>query len=155
MNWDKVNDFGHYGIFGEEDALYPEVRLMLQEELDSNNNFDTGWHGFKEQCESMRIQADQRGILIGVHNYMDEIPDLIFDIDGSEKLTDDQVNRIKDLWNEEYVVSTEIIDYEWVTRDSTVKDIMIKASDLCCRNDAYLEDCFQFLEQLVKDALLD
>lgn len=48
-DFSQFYNFGHYGIFEEEDALYPEVRGMLKEALVSDEDFNTGWGSFKKR----------------------------------------------------------------------------------------------------------
>ena len=83
-SFEDICDFGHYGIFDEEEALYPEVRIMLKEALESEGDFNTGWHGFKKECQSMCVGANGDTITVSVAVFMGDPEDLMFDFDHED-----------------------------------------------------------------------
>lgn len=151
--WDEVYDFGHYGIFDEPDCFYDDARELLDHDLKSGKDFDTGWHGFKKEIESMRIYAYGDNIFIEVWVGMDEMPELIYDCDGGEDLTEEQVELVEDIWNDELWTKTENTHEIRVPRNSTIEDIVKAASEVRDEIDSELDECFKFLEGTVKGIL--
>lgn len=137
-DFSQFYDFGHYGIFEEEDALYPEVRELLKKALASDEDFDTGWGSFKKEIESIRIQAIGDTIIVSVSESMDEIPDLIYDCDNVDDLTDDEIDELVDCW---YLgdYSTDTDRDAYIDRDSSLEDILRVATKL-------INECHEFLE---------
>lgn len=145
FDFGKFYDFGHYGIFNKEDALYPEVREMLEEALKSGEDFDTGWGSFKKEIESIRIQAIDDVILLSVSCSMDDMPELIYDCENSEDLSDHEMDLILDDWdNSDYTTDTE--GERELPRNCTVLDIMKAATDICNECNTFLEEGFRFVQ---------
>ena len=144
-DFSQFYNFGHYGIFGEGDALYPEVRGMLKEALVSDEDFNTGWGCFKKEIESIRIQAIGDTIIVSVCESMDDIPDLIYDCDNSDDLTDDEIDELVDYWD--------ISDYKtytyrdaYIDRNSSLKDILKVATKLINECHDFLEAGFKYMQ---------
>lgn len=150
-NWEDFYDFGHYGIFDEENCFYPEVLERLKADLASGKNFDSGWGGFKKELQDIRIQAVGDEITVSVSAYMDDVEDLIFDCENSDDLTDDDVNYILQLWHENIDATTETKETETIPRNGTVKDIVRCATELAKICDATLTDSFYYMQMYVND----
>lgn len=151
--WDEVNDFGHYGIFDEPYYFYDDVKEMIENDLRSGKDFDTGWHGFKKEIEAIRIHAVGDVICIGVYGGMDEMPELIYDCDGAEKLTEEQEEKIQHIWDLELWTKTEDVRKIEVSRNSTINEIVKAATKALREIDSELKECFEFLEGTVKEML--
>lgn len=140
----NFDDWGSWGI-GD---FYPGNEKKLKDAIESGEDFDTGWHGFKKEVQSMRIEKDHRGIEVSVHAEMDdafEQMDLFTDFLTSEELeriTDEQVEEIRDyLYMTDF--SCEVTDSETIDRDSDFDKIMETASKV--RGECYktLNDNFK------------
>lgn len=82
MPW-MFNRFDDWGKWpGEYDD---EVYEGLKAKVESGDNFDTGWHGWREECQSMRIIKANDEVLVMCSQEMDEARDLIFDITTEEE----------------------------------------------------------------------
>lgn len=146
-SFEDIDDFGRYGIFGEECALYPEARDMLNEALESEGDFNTGWHGFKKECQSMCVVAYGDTIIVSVAVFMDDPEDLMFDFDHGE-LTDEQVDEVLDMWwNSEY--STELDASREIPRNSSLIDIMKAATEMADELNDELEVGFAAMQDFV------
>lgn len=144
-DFNQFYDFGHYGIFEEEDTFYPEVRKLLKEALASGEDFDTGWGSFKKEIESIRIQAIGDTIIVSVSESMDEIPDLIYDCDNADDLTDDEIDELVDCW---YLgdYSTDTDRDAYIDRDSSLEDILKVATKLVNECHDFLEAGFKYMQ---------
>ena len=139
FDFDVFYDFGHYGIFAEEDALYPEVRELLKKALESGEDFDTGWGSFKKEIECIRIQAIGDTITVSVSCSMDEMPNLVYDCENVEELTDEEIEEVVNNWYlSDY--TTDAFADDVLPRNSSLLDILEVASKLA-------EDCNEFLEE--------
>lgn len=154
MKWDDINNFGHWGIFDEECALYPEALSLLKQDLAGTEPFDTMWHMFKKECQSMRIVADNEKITVHVAQWMDDFPELICDCDGVEYLSDEQFEYVVDFCaSSDFYFATELDDQEDLPRTATVEDIMKTATKIANRLNKSLEDSFNLLQELVGCAI--
>ena len=150
FDFDQFYDFGHYGIFAEEEALYPQVRELLQKALDSGEDFDTGWHGFKKEIQSIRIKATGNEITVEVCQSMDEMPDLIFDCDGADDLTDDEIDEVMRVWyGSDY--TTDTYESALTERDGSIIEILTVATKLAENCSAFLNDGYEFVNGTVNE----
>jgi len=153
-SWSDVNDFGHYGITNSEDAFYPNVLEMITEELLSGNDFDTGWHGFKKELESMRIEACGDTITVCVHCYCDDMPDeLISDCDNYELLTDKQIDEIMDYYCNDNYYNTEYTESETLPRTATLEEILNVATNISNDLTNRLNETYEFVNNTVQQIL--
>lgn len=131
MNLDFY-DWGSWGITGDASDLYHDVREMLEKALESGEDFDTGWHGFKKELESMRVRREGEKITVYVSAEMDscfEEPDLIYDCltdEEAEKLTDEMIESIREelMWAD---FVEESGDEETFPAYASLSDIMTSA----------------------------
>lgn len=73
---------------------------------------------------------------------MDEIPDLIYDCDNADDLTDDEIDELVDCWYlGDYSTDTDLDAY--IDRDSSLEDILRVATKL-------INECHEFLEARFK-----
>ena len=142
-------DFDDWGKWGVGD-FYTEAEDLLKEAIASGKTFDTGWHGYKKEIESMRIQRDAEHITISCSTSMDEVfeqYDLFSDFltnEEMEKLSDDLVVSIRDalMWgdfSEDAEGDVQIpagSDYDTVIRQA--EELMQECSD---RLDDYFREC--------------
>lgn len=127
-------DFDDWGSWGVGD-FYARPKEYLESALNSGKTFDTGWHGYKKEIESMRIQRTPEEIIISCSASMDEAleqTDLFTDFlteEELEKLSDDMIDEIRDylIWGE-FVEETD--NEESIDKNSTMEEIMEKASEL-------------------------
>ena len=150
FNFMNFYDFGHYGIFDEPDMFYPEVRDLLQKALDSGEDFDTGWGGFKKELQSIRIHAVGDVIKLEVSQSMDDMPELIFDYSEAVDLTDDEVEAIIDAWDLSNYTTDAYADAS-LQRQSSIADIVKSASRLANECDEFLEDGYAFVKGTVDE----
>ena len=152
-SWNKINDFGHWGICDDESCLYPEVYSLLEKYLKSGNDFNTGWHGFKKEIQSMKIEAVDDDIKVHVWGGMDDMPDLIYDTENGEKLTEEQMEIVEAVWDSEFWACTEQIKRGSLSRNCSVNDILSLAVKLSNEINDELEHWFQYLENVVKGVI--
>lgn len=153
-SWSDVNDFGHYGITNSEDTFYPNVLEMITKELLSGNDFDTGWHGFKKELESMRIEACGDTITVCVHCYCDDMPDeLISDCDNYELLTDKQIDEIMDYYCNDNYYNTEYTESETLPRTATLEEILNVATNISNDLTNRLNETYEFVNNTVQQIL--
>lgn len=146
QNRQKSFDWGFWGITGYPYDLYEDVEQELREAIESGEPFDTDWHGFKKELDSMRIYRENNGeIVVEVSAYMDSVYEdamLIYDCLTPEEeklLTDTMIDEILDKlpWGE---FVEEIEDSDILPPDSTIEDVMKKANELINEcNDRLLE----------------
>lgn len=150
--WENGNDIGHYGIMDDPEMFYPECRSHLEKDLASGRDFNTGWHGFKKEIQSICIKAEGDQIEISVWVSMDDMPDLIYDCDGGEELTPEQINYVFDLWCET-LYTTECTEYGRLPRSADIQDIVDLADYLADNCNKELSEGFEWLQSAVADAL--
>lgn len=148
MNWEDINDFGHYGIFVDDYMFYSDVKEALIAALESGENFDTGWHGFKKELQSMRITADGDEITIEVWACCDDPEDLVWDCEESEGITDEQY---QDILDDFYLTDhrTEYSGWEHIPRDSSLTDVMKVATEIADELNESLEDSYNAMKTIV------
>lgn len=128
-------DFYDWGSWGVGD-LYNGNEELLKNALESGEDFDTEWHGFKKELESMRITRDSEGITVYVSACMDsalEELDLIMDgitEEEAKKLTDEIVEEIREYLYEDMEYCEECDDSETLPATATYEEIMAKATEL-------------------------
>ena len=127
-------DFNDWGSWGVGD-FYNGSEEELREAIKSGKPFDTGWHGFKKEPQSMRIYRDEDGVTVNVSECMDEAleqTDLFYDFladDEYDLLTDDILEDIRGyLYFGDFV--EEIEDSGELPADATFEQIIKKANDL-------------------------
>ena len=127
-------DFDDWGSWGVGD-FYDGNEEELRKAIESGEPFDTGWHGFKKELQSMRICRDEDGITVEVGECMDEAfgeEDLFYDFledDEFELLTEENLEEIRDyLAMGDFVEETS--ESETISSDATFDQVMEKASEL-------------------------
>ena len=142
-------DFDDWGKWGVGD-FYPEAEEKLREVLLSGKTFNTGWHGYRKEIESMCILKDAEHITISCSTSMDEVleqEDLFSDFlteEEMKKLTDDLVDEIRDalMWgdfSEDAESDVQIppdSDFDTVVRQA--EELMQECHD---RLDDYFREC--------------
>lgn len=138
-------DFDDWGSWGVGD-FYNENEEELRKAIESNEPFDTDWHGFKKEIQSMRVHRDGTEVEVQVFAEMDEAfgqYDLFCDFlkdDEFDLLTDEMVDEIRDyLCLGDFVEETE----DSITlQNPTFEDVM-KAARECANNcEERLHDSF-------------
>ena len=135
-------DFDDWGSWGVGD-FYNGNEEELVDAINSGKPFDTGWHGFKKELESLRIARDDINVTVYVSTYMDEalgqaelFSDFLED-DEWELLTDEKLEEIRDyLYMGDFVEEITLEDKLPLT--ATYKEIMNKATEL-------MESCHETL----------
>ena len=95
-------DFNDWGSWGVGD-YYKDTYEKLKAAIDNGEDFDTGWHGFKKEVQSMRVVRDNGEITVCVSAEMDDVfdqPDLIYDClteEEANRITDEQIETIRNL----------------------------------------------------------
>ena len=124
-------DWGSWGIGDFYDGNKEELRNAIE----SDKPFDTDWHGFKKELQSMRIKRDKEKVTIYVHEYMDEAleeAELFYDFltdEEADKLTDEMINEIRDyLCMGDYTEN--VTEEDTLPVNVTFDEIMTKASEL-------------------------
>lgn len=132
-------DWGSWGITGDASDLYANSRKELEDALNSGEDFDTDWHGFKKELESMRVSRKNGRITVEVSAEMDSLyedPDLIFDCvtdEEAERITGEMIDAIREEleWTDFRETSS---DMDVLPADASIDDIMKSAKhmiDLC------------------------
>ena len=129
-------DFDDWGSWGVGD-FYNGNEEELRNAIESGEEFDTGWHGFKKEIQSMKISRGEDCIEVCVFEEMDDVfeqYDLFCDFledDEFDLLTDEKVDEIRDyLCMGDFV--QEIEDSCILPKDATFEDVMGKAEE--CAN---------------------
>ena len=136
MNW------GSWGIGDFYDAAYKE----LKEAIESGNGFDTCWHGWKKEIQSMRISRDGGKILVEVSQEMDDMPDLVYDCcldDEEERLTDEMIEEITDALAMENEFNIWDKQEEYLPADASIDDVIGKAQELMQYCGDFLKDAYR------------
>lgn len=153
MNAYDNMDFGRYGIMESEDTFYPVVLAQLKEDLNSGEDFDTGWGHFRHSFESIRIYTYRNAVFVEVSDCMDELFDLIYDCENGDLLEDEEIDYVMTLWDENIEADTEFYAYERLPRDTSLKEILITATELASECHDKLEWSFNCVQEYVDDAL--
>ena len=135
-------DWGSWGVGDFYDAPYKE----LKEAIESGKDFDTGWHGWKKEIQSMRISREDGRILVEVSQEMDELPDLIYDClldEEEENLTDEMIEEITDYLAMETEFNTYDENSEVLPTDASLDEVIDKAKELMQECDNYLKDAYR------------
>jgi len=140
-------DFDNWGSWGVGD-FYDGNEEELKSAIESGEPFDTGWHGFKKEIQSMRIHRDENGVEIQVCAAMDDVfeqYDLFYDFledNECDLLTDEMVEEIRDyLCMGDFVEETE----DSITlQNPTFEDVMKAASE-----------CESYCEERLHDSFLE
>ena len=91
--------WGKWGISTDEDCLYEKPRNELLQALASDKPFNTGWHGFTKELESMRIIRDNAALHLFVYSYMNEDADIFSEFLSEEELamlTEEKISAIRE-----------------------------------------------------------
>lgn len=145
FNFDDDWNWGSWGV-GD---FYDGNEKKLRDAIDSGKPFDTDWHGFKKELQSMRIQRTDDKIIVSVCEYMDDLEDyaLIYDClteEEERKITEKQLADIRDqlcdaFWCE---FTTETSEEEELPVDATFDQVMAKASELMDACSRHLKTSF-------------
>lgn len=144
FNFDDWN----WGSWGVGD-FYDGNEKKLRDAIDSGKPFDTDWHGFKKELQSMRIQRTESKVIVSVSEYMDDLEDyaLILDCltdEEEQKITEEQLEEIRNqlyylCWSE---FTTETSEEEELPVNATFEQIMDKAVELIDACGRQLETSF-------------
>ena len=137
-------DFNDWGSWGVGD-FYSDTEKLLRDAIDSGEPFDTQWHGFKKEIQSMRIARDHDGITVSVSESMDEGPDLIFDVlldNEDDLLTEDMIEQILDnlAADMEFTDTTNYLEH--LSSEATFDQVIAAAKALAAACGAKLKECF-------------
>lgn len=147
--FNEYGDCGHCGLYNDVDCLYKDFADDLRIAISSGEPFDTGWHGFKKELESMKVTRKSKNddIIVEVSAYMDsayEDAALIYDCltnEESKNLTDSMIEEIRnELDFTDFREETE--EMEFISPESSLEDVIKTASDLIryCNNE--LHECY-------------
>lgn len=136
------DDWGSWGVGDFYDGNEEELKFAIE----SGEPFDTGWHGFKKELQSMRVVRDENGTEVSVSEYMDEAfeqDELFCDFlenDEFDLLTDEKLEEIRDyLCLGDFVEETE----DSITlQNPTFEDVMKAASECASYCEERLYDSF-------------
>ena len=94
----RFEAWGKWGISTDEDCLYENPRNELLQALYDDAPFNTGWHGFTKENESMMIVRDEEALHLYVYVFMNDDEDLFANFLTEEELkllTDEKINQIR------------------------------------------------------------
>ena len=136
------DDWGSWGVGDFYDGNEEELKFAIE----SGEPFDTGWHGFKKELQSMRVVRDENGTEVSVSEYMDEAfeqDELFCDFlenDEFDLLTDEKLEEIRDyLCLGDFVEETE----DSITlQNPTFEDVMKAASECASYCEGRIHDSF-------------
>lgn len=139
-------DFCDWGSWGVGD-FYDKNEKELKDAVESGKPFDTGWHGFKKEIQSMRISRDEDSTLVEVSEAMDEVfeeTDLFCDFltdKELDNLSDEMINEIREyLMMGDFVEETD--SYTHLSINATFEEIMKTAIELANDCSEKLHDSF-------------
>lgn len=143
----KMFDFDDWGSWGVGD-FYDGNEEELRKAIESNEPFDTGWHGFKKEIQSMRVHRNETGVEVQVFAEMDDVfeqHDLFCDfLEDNEfsLLTNEMIDEIRDyLCMGDFVEETE----DSITlQNPTFEDVMKAA-----------RECANYCEERLHDSFLE
>ena len=152
-------DFNDWGSWGVGD-YYKDRCEKLKEALDSGEDFDTGWHGFKKEAQSMRVVRDDGEITVCVSAEMDDVfdqPDLIYDCltaEESDRITDEQIETIRNLL---WLTGLNTITIETATLPSSASldSVLYAASKLADECETCLHDWYKKCKAITLYILYD
>ncbi len=149
--WNGIDEFGHWGICDDHSCLYPQNHVQLIMDMASGKDFDTGWHGFKKELQSMRIKAHGQSVRVSVSAWCDDLEDLIStDSERGSALTDSQYQAVLRRCE---ALPTEVTISEVLARNSRVPDVLRTATNLAERAEQQLADTFDKVEEAISAAL--
>ncbi len=149
--WNSIYDFGHYGICSDHLCLYQENNVQLIQDLTSGQDFDTGWHGFKKELQSMRIRAHGQHIRIYISVWCDDLEDLIStDSQRGCELSEAQYEEVCRLCED---LPTQLMLDRSIPRNSKLLDVLSAAAELADLADKELDDTFQKVTQTIDTVL--
>ena len=141
------NNWGSWGITGDASDLYADSGKELEDALNSGEDFDTDWHGFKKELESMRVSRKNGRIIVEVYAETDSIYEdsaLIFDCvtdEEAERITEEMIDAIREELNwTDYREGSE--EMEWLPTDASLDDIMRSAREMIDICNQELHDSF-------------
>lgn len=130
--FESFNDWGSWGV-GD---FYEDPLKILRGAVASGKPFDSGWHSWKKELQSMRIVRDDVSTTIEVSEYMDDpygdhelLGDFLED-DEWEKLDDETLETLNEKFYEHDVVDEVQDEYSGLPRNATFNEIIEKAREL-------------------------
>ena len=145
----KAFDFDDWGSWGPLD-LYDGPKAALEKAIESGEEFDTGWHGFKKETESMRVQRDVNCVTVECEAEMDDYQEgeLIDDCLTSEemdRMTDEMYEIIIDELDSETAFSTNAYNRsDCYEKNPTVEGIIETAGIMLDNCERELNESFKF-----------
>lgn len=145
-----ANDFDDWGSWGVGDMR--NGGDDLRKAIESGEPFDSGWHGWKKELQSMRVQrVDSGEISVECYQEMDsalEQRDLFYDFltgDEAERLDDEMVEEIRALLFEGDFVEEVSYD-EDLPADATYEQVIETAKEL-------MQDCDDTLKEAYHECI--
>ena len=140
-------DFENWGSWGIGD-FYKGNDIELKKALERDEPFDTGWHGFKKELQSMRIFRGEENITVEVSEYTDEAleqTELFCDFltdEECEKLTDELLEEIREcLLMGDFVEETQ--EKDTLPKTASFEEVIKKAEELAEQCSQTLKDSFR------------
>ena len=140
------DDFDDWGSWGVGD-MYADSEKILREAVAGGERFDSGWHGWKKELQSMRVQRTEDEVIVETSMYMDDLEDYAIICDcltdeEERKITDEQLEAIANALDEMFLdFRTEVNESEKLPVDATYEEIMAKA-----------EECMDYCERCLKES---
>ena len=140
----EFDDWGSWGVGDFYDAPLSELKAAVE----SGKTFNTGWHGYKKELQSMCIIRSYEETLVCCNAYMDsalEDTGLIYDcLEDNEYdlLDDDKIEEIRNYLDMGDFVE-EISDEQSLPVDASIEEIMKAAEDLIQSLNNRLTDSFK------------
>lgn len=142
----ELKELEYHGQYGFH-TLYEAVEKAVREAFKSEKPFDTGYMSIHKEFESGRIQFDGTKLKLTASAYMDEWPDIVYDCENGDDLTQDEVDLLESMSNEiGFVTETEDIREIDMTTFELAMDKLQEMVESC---EQYLQDQFASLQNLV------
>ena len=135
-----------YGLTDLNNVAEQNLRKILKEGIP----FNTGWCGCQKEIRSFKIESDgMRKLRVSAAEEIDDVPDLIYDADMDETLTEEDVEYIEEMLDNDMEFRTETTSEKELPANASYEDIMKALEELEEGNRAYLNGMFKQVIALV------
>ena len=137
-----------YGLTDLYDVAEQNLRKVLKERIP----FNTGWCGCQKEIRSFKIESDgMRKLRVSATEDIDDVPDLIYDADMGETLTEEDAKCIEEMLDDDMEFCTETTSEKELPANASYEDIMKALEELEEGNSSYLHGMFNKVVALAEE----